>query len=417
LEQEVADYSDPGAAQRALEDPRLSGDELADIAEKHHSLWPQVAAHPSLYPGLMNWLEQYGDEPVKAAIASRRAGAAGAAPASSPPPPPDSDKTIPRTDLGQLRAPQRAIVEPAANQEPASPTRAVSPATAAAQAEPYQPGPSAPPPYQPGPSTPPPYQPGPSAASGYPPAPFAPQPYPHPGSADSPGHGNAASQQLSRKSGISWLALGVLACLGIFVSDVLNTLVYYVVPNALLPSYPESFELVMALLAGVFLGIDLLIIGVVFLLAARPMSQKLIALVPAAVLLLTDLVVRFFWNEVFAYDPEDAASYYMIQAGPIEIAWSSFWASIFTVGLAVAYWFVLRGRRPIAYLALVAVPIVSFEGLALASLIDEVFSSIALINAVCWTTLTTLLPLAVATWVGYFLNGGDAKQPVAQELR
>jgi len=51
--------------------PETSGAELATIAYTQPELRVQVASHPNAYPGLLDWLRQYGDDEVKAAIDAR----------------------------------------------------------------------------------------------------------------------------------------------------------------------------------------------------------------------------------------------------------------------------------------------------------------------------------------------------------
>jgi len=66
-------------AKTAVEAPATTGADLQSIAVEHHELWARIAAHPNAYPGLLSWLDQYGDESVKEAVATRQA--ADAAPA------------------------------------------------------------------------------------------------------------------------------------------------------------------------------------------------------------------------------------------------------------------------------------------------------------------------------------------------
>lgn len=50
----------------------LSSAELMNLAARDHSRWTEIAQHPSAYPALLEWLDQYGDANVKAAVAARR---------------------------------------------------------------------------------------------------------------------------------------------------------------------------------------------------------------------------------------------------------------------------------------------------------------------------------------------------------
>jgi hypothetical protein len=81
--------SDPlqgrAAAEALLEDPGLAQADLARIASEFPDLANKVAAHPSLYPGLRNWLAGLGRADVDAALAHNPA-----ALPSLPPPPPSS---------------------------------------------------------------------------------------------------------------------------------------------------------------------------------------------------------------------------------------------------------------------------------------------------------------------------------------
>lgn len=94
-------------AQAIVNDPQATPEQLSLIAQHHPSLDSLVAVHPRAYPELLNWLEQYGSDAAKQAVADRRAaedraptlnlppatppapapGAAAQAWASQPPPP------------------------------------------------------------------------------------------------------------------------------------------------------------------------------------------------------------------------------------------------------------------------------------------------------------------------------------------
>jgi len=52
-------------------DPQTSGQTLADIAAQRPDLRPAVAANPSAYPALLDWLKSLGEPAVDAALASR----------------------------------------------------------------------------------------------------------------------------------------------------------------------------------------------------------------------------------------------------------------------------------------------------------------------------------------------------------
>lgn len=52
-------------------DPQTSGQTLADIAAQRPDLRPAVAANPSTYPALLDWLKSLGEPAVDAALAAR----------------------------------------------------------------------------------------------------------------------------------------------------------------------------------------------------------------------------------------------------------------------------------------------------------------------------------------------------------
>ena len=66
-------------AKLAVADPATKGPQLQSIAAEHPELWVPIAAHPNAYPKLLNWMQQYGDEAAKTAVASRLAADAEAA--------------------------------------------------------------------------------------------------------------------------------------------------------------------------------------------------------------------------------------------------------------------------------------------------------------------------------------------------
>jgi hypothetical protein len=71
MEYDVGDFSNLDVAVAAVADPATSAAELAQIAAAHPSLGPQVAAHVNVYPGLLDWLGQHGDQATRAAVAAR----------------------------------------------------------------------------------------------------------------------------------------------------------------------------------------------------------------------------------------------------------------------------------------------------------------------------------------------------------
>lgn len=48
-------------------DPATSAEQLAHLAAQHRELWPQIAAHPNAYEGLVDWMRQQGFDPSTAA--------------------------------------------------------------------------------------------------------------------------------------------------------------------------------------------------------------------------------------------------------------------------------------------------------------------------------------------------------------
>ena len=67
-------------------DPATPGQVLADIAALRPDLRAAVAANPSAYPGLLEWLGSLGEPAVDAAIAARGPAAAAPQPQYQPPP-------------------------------------------------------------------------------------------------------------------------------------------------------------------------------------------------------------------------------------------------------------------------------------------------------------------------------------------
>ncbi|MDR1513645.1 MAG: hypothetical protein LBS56_09245, partial [Propionibacteriaceae bacterium] len=76
-------WSDRAAAADAVARSQTSAADLAAIVRAHPDLGVDVAFHPNAYPGLLDWLADYGQPAVKDAVRRRRAGASG-----GPVPPP-----------------------------------------------------------------------------------------------------------------------------------------------------------------------------------------------------------------------------------------------------------------------------------------------------------------------------------------
>lgn len=57
---------------REAQDPTTPAARLAEIAATAPELGAEIAAHPNTYPELLDWIEQYGDERGRTAVAARR---------------------------------------------------------------------------------------------------------------------------------------------------------------------------------------------------------------------------------------------------------------------------------------------------------------------------------------------------------
>ena len=75
----MADFQQEDDALAALQDPATSPEDLLAITSMQPNLWVLVAQHPNVYPDLLAYLSQYGDETVRAVVAAREAQAAGTA--------------------------------------------------------------------------------------------------------------------------------------------------------------------------------------------------------------------------------------------------------------------------------------------------------------------------------------------------
>ncbi|WP_278866814.1 hypothetical protein [Varibaculum cambriense] len=62
--------------ERALA-PETDANELFEISAQHPEVYAEVAANPNSYPDLLDWLENVGDDRVKAVVAARRDGLSG----------------------------------------------------------------------------------------------------------------------------------------------------------------------------------------------------------------------------------------------------------------------------------------------------------------------------------------------------
>jgi len=98
---------DRQSALTMLADPRTPATPLADIAQSYPDLWSRVAAHPSVYPGLLDWLASRGDPQVTAVVQATRARLANPAPVTTPVAP------VPGTPPRPVMAPNGAWMYPA----------------------------------------------------------------------------------------------------------------------------------------------------------------------------------------------------------------------------------------------------------------------------------------------------------------
>lgn len=118
---DISNFSPQQAA-----DPQTSMQDMARIAAERPDLWVSLAANPSLYPDLREWLGKVDDPAVKEALrASEQQASPVPAPAAvdAPPPPPPPPASAP----GSASAPVAADAVHALTPAPATP----SPATGA----------------------------------------------------------------------------------------------------------------------------------------------------------------------------------------------------------------------------------------------------------------------------------------------
>jgi hypothetical protein len=112
---------------RQASDPATPGAVLGELAAAHADLHTAIALNPATYPGLLDWLRQYGAPEVQDALARR---------ASAPPPPPPPSASPPPPPVGPPAASYPPANYPPASQPgyayPAAPGYAVAPGYAAA---------------------------------------------------------------------------------------------------------------------------------------------------------------------------------------------------------------------------------------------------------------------------------------------
>ncbi|WP_168200368.1 hypothetical protein [Protaetiibacter larvae] len=85
--------NDHDALRIELQNPTTAPARLSEIAAAAPELGAEVAAHPAVYPGLLDWLAQYGDERARAAVTAIRAGGAPAPAVAAPIVPPVAPST------------------------------------------------------------------------------------------------------------------------------------------------------------------------------------------------------------------------------------------------------------------------------------------------------------------------------------
>lgn len=84
-------------AEGIVRDPQATPEQLSLIARDYPALRALVAAHPHTYPGLLDWLDQCGDDATKQAVAARRAAVQPPPPGTAPSYPPALAPSMPST--------------------------------------------------------------------------------------------------------------------------------------------------------------------------------------------------------------------------------------------------------------------------------------------------------------------------------
>ncbi|MCL2783070.1 MAG: C-type lectin domain-containing protein [Propionibacteriaceae bacterium] len=107
----MADFTKFAEASRAVSDPSTSGADLAQIAQSQPGLGPQVASHPNVYPGLLNWLDKHGDAATKQAVLAEVARRRGTSSATSAVPQPGAGTTPVSPNVADPMAVARPVPE------------------------------------------------------------------------------------------------------------------------------------------------------------------------------------------------------------------------------------------------------------------------------------------------------------------
>jgi len=95
----VTTYDDLAQAAAAVADPETGPQDLMAIAQQYPTLWIDIAKHQNAYPGLLDWLQQFGDDTVRATVAARTSPVEVEEPAEAVFIPPEEDKPAPEAVL------------------------------------------------------------------------------------------------------------------------------------------------------------------------------------------------------------------------------------------------------------------------------------------------------------------------------
>ena len=87
-------------------DPNTAAARLQELATADRELWPLIAANPTAYPALLDWMGEHGDDEVRSVIASRGTEATSVLPPTAPPTaPPTGSPTAPMAAAGAMPPP------------------------------------------------------------------------------------------------------------------------------------------------------------------------------------------------------------------------------------------------------------------------------------------------------------------------
>ena len=86
--------------------PNTAAARLQELATADRELWPLIAANPTAYPALLDWMGEHGDDEVRSVIASRGTEATSVLPPTAPPTaPPTGSPTAPMAAAGAMPPP------------------------------------------------------------------------------------------------------------------------------------------------------------------------------------------------------------------------------------------------------------------------------------------------------------------------